>query len=200
MQEQAVGDGAARRVYGWPAPPRVEGEALVLADLDGTLRGDVLPMVKLVGPLLPRFADKVLRREPWNARKLVHFLWDVARLWTLRTLHAEERRRYKQLFSELHHLAAAMLRGAGLASVRAKYRSALPRIPGLWHAGAVELLARMSAQARVALVTGSEQLQTEECVALLAPRVDPRRVRVHGSLYRHDERAGCFSARKSGNR
>lgn len=172
------------RSSGWPELPD-PALPLVLADLDGTLRGDVLPMVRLVKPLLPRLADKALLREPWNAQKLAHFLWDVAKLWALRTLHAEERRRYKRLFSELHHLTAAMLRGIELEVVRAKYRDALPRLEGLWAPGAIEFLRRASAHSVVAIVTGSEQVQTEQCVALLSRfGVEARRVLAFGSLYR----------------
>jgi phosphoserine phosphatase len=151
-------------------------------------------MVKLAGPLVPNFLNKVLFHEPLNAHKFVYFVWNLGRLWTLRTIFSEQRRRYKHLFSELHHLAAALLRGMRLEDVRAMYRESLCRTQGLWFDGAVELLRRVTRSAVVVLVTGSEQLQTEECVRLLADwGVDTERIFVHGSLYGYDRSTGRFT-------
>jgi hypothetical protein len=51
----------------------------------------------------------------------------------------------------------------------------------------------LTQQAVVVLVTGSEQVQTEECVRLLAMRgVDTDRILVHGSLYGCDAETGRF--------
>ncbi len=181
--------------YGWPTVPEsLRDLPLILLDVDGTVRGDVLPMVKLAQPLIPNFVGKVLFHEPVNAGKLLRFIWNLARLWTLRTLHSEQRRRYKYVFSELHYLAAAMLHDMPVAEVRRKLDQHLPSIKGLWFEGAVELLRRLTRRAVVVLVTGSEQLQTEQCVRLLADQgLDTRRVLVNGSLYGFDRAEGRFT-------
>jgi phosphoserine phosphatase len=152
--------------------------------VDGTVRGDVLPMVKLARPLMPNLLQKVTLQEPWNLYKFLHFCWNLGKLWTLRTVHREHRRRYKHLFSELHHLAASLLEDTPVADVRAKYRECLPPMRGIWFEDAITLLRRLTQQANVILITGSEQAQTEECVRLLgAHGVNTSRIFVHGSLY-----------------
>jgi len=170
----------------WPVIPNLQRDELpiVVSDLDGTLRGDVGPMVKLAGLLVPKFIRKVLRREPLRAGKVLWFLLGLGRLWTLRTINREHRRRYKYLFSELHTLAATLLSGTETSQLRELYQQSLPHMAGLWYPEAIELLRRLTRTSRVILITGSEQIQTEECVRLLAQRgVDISRIHVHGSLY-----------------
>jgi hypothetical protein len=150
-------------------------------------------MVKLAGPLVPDYLAKLRRKQPVNAYKVAHFSWDLLRLWALRVIFREHRRRYKRLFSELHHLAASLLHDVALDELRERYRKRLPGYRGLWSGGAVELLRRFTADGVVVLVTGSEQLQTEECVRLLADqgvRID--RIFVRGSLYGFDPSCGRF--------
>lgn len=172
----------------------MQGPPVVLLDLDGTARGDVGPMARLARPLMPRFLDKALRREPVNARKLLRFVWNLGRLWVLRVIHRSHRRRYKTIFSELHHLAAALLEGEEVEAIRLRYREATRAMPRLWHDGAVELLRRMDPGVAAVLVTGSEQVQTEACVELLAARgVGVERIHVRGSRYAADEQSGRFT-------
>jgi hypothetical protein len=172
--------------YGWRSIPETDLPTLVF-DVDGTLRGDVLPMVRLARPLVPKYLRKVTLREPFNLRKLLQFSWNLARLWTLRTIHSEHRRRYKHLFSELHNLAGALFQGMTVDAVREKYRERLKHMHGLWWQDAVELLRRTTSRSNVVLVTGSEQVQTEECVRLLADQgVWIDRVFIRGSLYGFD--------------
>jgi phosphoserine phosphatase len=153
-------------------------------------------MVKLARPLVPNFLGKVMFHEPLNAHKFFHFLWNLAKLWTLRTVHRQQRRRYKHLFSELHNLSAALLHDTKREDVRLKFDGHLRHMRGLWFDGAVELLRRMTRSAVVVLVTGSEQLQTEQCVHLLADQgVDISRVLVHGSLYGYDPSEGRFTGK-----
>lgn len=172
-------------LYGWPTiPDSVRQEPLVLVDVDGTVRGDVLPMVKLARPMVPRVLHKVTLKEPWNFHKFLHFSWNLGKLWTLRTVNREQRRRYKHLFSELHHLAAALLENTPVSEYRARYRRCLPPMQAIWFDNAITLLRDLTRRAVVVLVTGSEQVQTEECVRLLSDRgVDTDRIFVHGSLY-----------------
>jgi phosphoserine phosphatase len=186
---------SAKETYGWPAiPEHLRGLPIIFVDVDGTVRGDVLPMVKLARPLVPNFLGKVMFHEPLNSHKLLHFLWNMAKLWTLRTVHREQRRRYKRLFSELHHLAAALLHDTRVEDVRSKFHERLLYLQGLWFDGAVELLRRLTRTSLVIFVTGSEQLQTEQCVALLADQgVDVTRILVHGSLYGYDSSQGRFT-------
>jgi hypothetical protein len=189
----------ASRSYGWPAIPEdFRGLPIAFVDVDGTARGDVLPMVKLARPLVPNLLHKVTFQEPFRFHKFVHFSWNLGKLWTLRTVYSEHRRRYKHLFSELHHLAAALLHDTDIDQVRATYRRNLPELQGLWFDDAVTLLRRLTSGAVVILVTGSEQLQTEECVRLLAGRgVDTRRVLVCGSLYGFDPAVQRFTGEVS---
>lgn len=78
--------------YGWPSLPEQQRDLpVVLLDVDGTVRGDVLPMVKLARPLVPNFLAKVMFHEPLNAYKLFGFFWNLARLWTLRTANKHKR-------------------------------------------------------------------------------------------------------------
>lgn len=122
--------------YGWkPVPANQQDRPILLFDLDGTLRGDVAPMVRLTRPLIPNITHKVTLQEPLNTGKLIRFLWNLASLWTLRTIHRQQRRRYKHLFSELHNLAAALLHDVCIEEVRLKYRDALPGMPNLWSKG-----------------------------------------------------------------
>jgi phosphoserine phosphatase len=185
----------AQSGYGWAPIPRPLCELPgFLVDLDGTLRGDVVPMVKLAGPLVPDYLAKLRRKQPINAYKAAHFAWDLLRLWALRIIFREHRRRYKRLFSELHHLAASLLHDIPADQLRARYRKRLPKYRGLWSGGGVELLRRLTADGVVVLVTGSEQLQTEECVRLLADRgVRIDRMFVRGSLYGFDASRGRFT-------
>lgn len=172
--------------YDWPVIPRwsFDDIPVVVSDLDGTLRGDVTPMVRMAGLLVPNFLQKLKFREPWRLRKVLWFLFGLARLWVLRTLNREHRRRYKYLFSELHTLAAALLTDIEIGLLRRTYQETLPTISGLWYPEAINLLRRLTAEGRVVLVTGSEQIQTEECVRLLERHgVDISRIHVHGSLY-----------------
>ena len=171
--------------YGWPKiPEALRDEPVVLVDVDGTVRGEVLPMVRLAQPMVPKVLRKVMLREPWNLYKLVHFSWNLGKLWTLRTINREHRKRYKHLFSELHHLAATLLEDMPVGDYRARYRQCLAQMPGLWYEDAVPLLRQLTRRAVVVLVTGSEQAQTEECVHLLSNRgVDTSRIFVQGSLY-----------------
>jgi phosphoserine phosphatase len=151
-------------------------------------------MVKLARPLVPNFLGKVLFHEPLNAHKFFRFLWNLAKLWTLRTVHRQQRRRYKHLFSELHHLSAALLHDTKLEDVRMRFDEHLRSMRRLWFDGAVELLRRMTRSAVVVMVTGSEQLQTERWVRLLDGKgVDTSRVLVHGSLYGYDPSEGRFT-------
>jgi phosphoserine phosphatase len=153
-------------------------------------------MIKLARPLVPNFLGKVMSHEPVNAHKFFHFLWNLAKLWTLRSVHRQQRRRYKHLFSELHHLSAALLHDTKLEDVRSRFSAHLRLMRRLWFDGAVELLRRLTPSAVVVLVTGSEQLQTEQCVRLLVDQgVDTSRVLVHGSLYGYDPSAGRFTGR-----
>jgi phosphoserine phosphatase len=181
---------AKQRKYGWPKiPAELHDLPLFIVDVDGTVRGDVVPMVRLARPLVPNYLKKIVLLEPLNAVKAAQLLWNLSKLWTLRTINREHRRRYKHLFSELHNLAAALLRGMEVEALRARYREFLPHMDGLWSEGAVELLRRATRRSLVVLVTGSEQVQTEECVQLLAGRgVDVERIFVRGSLY------GCQAA------
>jgi hypothetical protein len=183
--------------YGWrPIPDRLSHLPVSVVDLDGTLRGDVIPMVKLAAPLVPNFLAKVTFREPLNAHKLVRFLWNMGGLWTLRIIYYEHRRRYKHLFSELHNLAAALLAGMELEVIRAKFRQHLPAVKGLWFEHSAELLKRLTDSGLVVLVTGSEQLQTEESVRLLAGLgVDVDRIFVRGSLYGFHPRTERFTGK-----
>lgn len=170
----------------WPVIAGLQRDELpiVVSDLDGTLRGDVGPMVKLAGLLVPKFIRKVLMREPLRAGKVLWFLLGLCRLWALRTINREHRRRYKYLFSELHTLAATLLSGTETLQLRELYQQSLPHMSGLWYPEAIELLRRLTQTSRVILITGSEQIQTEECVRLLATHgVDVSRIHVHGSLY-----------------
>lgn len=185
------------RTYGWPTiPESLRTYPLILVDVDGTVRGDVAPMIRLARPMLPSVLRKLTWKEPWNLHKLVHFSWSLGKLWTLRTVHREQRRRYKRLFSELHHLAAALLRDTPIGEFRARYRRCLPQMPGIWHEGAIALLRRLTQQAIVVLVTGSEQAQTEECVGLLPDcGVDTNRILVRGSLYGYDPTRQCFDGK-----
>jgi phosphoserine phosphatase len=173
------------QAHGWP---EVSSEAadlpVAFMDLDGTLRGDALPMVKLALPYVPNFASKVRLKEPIRAKKAVQFGWNLARLWTLRTLHHEQRRRYKRLFSELHHLSAALLSGFEVDEVRELFRRRAQQVKGIWFDNAVDLLDKLSKSCLVVLVTGSEQIQTQECVKMLARRgIRTDRLLVFGSLY-----------------
>jgi phosphoserine phosphatase len=87
-----------------------------------------------------------------------------------------------------------MLLDTGLEETRAKYRSRLVHYVGLWSEGAVALLQRLTDRGVVVLVTGSEQLQTEECVRLLdgtGVRID--RIVVRGSLYGFDAEQQRFT-------
>jgi hypothetical protein len=183
-----MGISLADGTYGWPTiPESLRAEPLILVDVDGTVRGDVMPMVRLARPMLPRVLRKATWKEPWNVHKLVHFSWNLGKLWTLRTVNREQRRRYKHLFSELHHLAAALLEDTPVNAFRARYRRCLPQMRQIWFDGAAALLRRLTQRAIVVLVTGSEQVQTEECVRLLSSRgVDTSRIFVHGSLYGYD--------------
>lgn len=181
--------------YGWPSiDERLRGLPLFFADLDGTLRGDVGPMVRLARPLVPNFAAKVLRQEPVNFTKTLRFLGDIGTLWILRMLHRQQRRRYKYLFSELHQLAGALLRDVPVEAIQRKYAKQIPHMHGLWHDGAIKFLRRLTQRAIVVLVTGSEQLQTQECVRLLAAHgVDIGRIVIRGSLYGWDPASGRFT-------
>jgi phosphoserine phosphatase len=183
--------------YGWRTmPDDLRGLPIVFVDVDGTVRGDVVPMVKLARPLVPNVLHKVAFKEPFNFHKFLHFTWNLGKLWTLRTVYNEHRRRYKHLFSELHHLAAALLHNTPLEQVRATYRRRLPQMQALWFDSAVTLLRRLTRGAVVVLVTGSEQLQTEECVRLLGERgVDVRRILVCGSLYGFDSATQRFTGK-----
>jgi len=181
--------------YGWATIPEALHELPVhVLDLDGTLRGDVAPMVKLARPLVPNYLNKLTFHEPWNTYKLFHFAWSLGMLWTLRTIHREQRRRYKHLFSELHHLAATLLRDTPIEKVRDIYRRRIPHMHKLWFDGAVEFLGQATQRGTVVVVTGSEQIQTEQCVQLLAGRgVDLSRVFVRGSRYAFDPRRQWFT-------
>ncbi|MHC4878326.1 MAG: haloacid dehalogenase-like hydrolase [Planctomycetota bacterium] len=177
---------SAPAVNAWPVIPSDQRDSLpiVVSDLDGTLRGDVGPMVRMAGLLVPKFLHKMLLREPVRAGKTIRFLWGVICLWTLRTINREHRRRYKYLFSELHTLAASLLSGMDTARIRKMYRQNLVQMGELWYPEAIDLLRRLTQSSRVILITGSEQIQTEECVRLLADHgVDISRIHVHGSLY-----------------
>jgi hypothetical protein len=178
--------------YGWPKiPESLSDQPLVLVDVDGTVRGEVLPMIRLARPMLPKVLRKVMLKEPWNLHKLLHFSLNLGKLWTLRTVNREQRKRYKHLFSELHHLAATLLQGMPVGEYRARYRHCLARMPGVWFDDAIPLLTQLTRQAVVILITGSEQVQTEECVHLLSDRgVDTDRIFVQGSLY------GCDQAKQ----
>ena len=181
--------------YCWQSIPCEEDELpIVLVDVDGTMRGDVIPMIRMVRLLIPDYIKKLTFQEPLNAHKALQFLINVTKLWALRTIYSEQRRRYKHLFSELHYLAAAILQGTEVEKLRSDYRTQLSRVKRLWHTGAVDLLRRLTASANVVLVTGSEQIQTEECVRLLADRgVVTRRIFVRGSLYGVDRRSQKFT-------
>jgi phosphoserine phosphatase len=151
-------------------------------------------MVRLAKPLVPNYLEKFMLREPLNAHKVVRFSWDLAKLWTLRTVYREHRKRYKHLFSELHHLAAAVLQDTPLEVLRKRYRKRTAHLASLWHSAAGDLLRKLTGDGMVVLVTGSEQLQTEECVRRLQPRgVDLSRVFIRGSLYHVDHVAGRFT-------
>ena len=180
---------AVEDTYAWPIIPIDEFDdcRVVVSDLDGTLRSDVAPMIRMAGLLVPKFVQKLTLREPLRTGKLIRFLVGLGRLWCLRTINREHRRRYKYLFSELHTLAAALLTGMETRQLRAMYQRTLPSMPTLWYPEAVDLLKRLTMNGRVVLVTGSEQIQTEECVRLLENHgVDTSRIHVHGSLYRVD--------------
>ena len=183
--------------YSWQAIPRVEDELpIVLVDVDGTMRGDVLPMIRMVRLLIPNYIKKLTFQEPVNAHKALKFFVNITKLWALRTIYSEQRRRYKHLFSELHTLAAAVLEGTEVEALRSNYRTHLLRVKRLWHAGAVNLLRRLTANSNVVLVTGSEQVQTEECVRLLADQgVLTRRIFVRGSLYGVDPGSQKFTGK-----
>ena len=183
--------------YGWhPIPPDFQDRPVVILDLDGSLRGDVMPMVRLARPLVPKFTRKIMLREPLGTKRLLRFIWNLTSLWTLRTIHYEQRRRYKHLFSELHHLAAAMLQDMSLGEVRRMYCDTFASTPGLWWPDAVRLLRRLTREANLLIVTGSEQLQTEECVKLLAGHgVLTNRIFVRGSLYDFNEQRRRFTGR-----
>lgn len=183
--------------YGWPEiPASLRGWPIVLLDVDGTLRGDVLPMVKLARPLLPNYLAKLTRQQSVNFYKVMSFAWSVGRLWALRVLFSEQRRRYKRLFSELHYLAASLLAGTMVDELRVRYQRDLPGMRYLWSEHAVELLRRLTRESVVVLVTGSEQTQTEECVRLLAGQdVVLERILVRGSLYGFDIARQCYTGR-----
>jgi phosphoserine phosphatase len=90
----------------------------------------------------------------------------------------------------LHVYAAATLKQVSLTDLRMKYRSAIELMSYLWSPGAIKLLRDLPASMTVVLVTGSEQLQTEECVRQLGRygiRTD--RIIVRGSLYGVDEQS-----------
>ena len=161
---------------------------IALLDLDGTLRGDVLPMVRLAQPLLPPFLNRWPRfesdRETARSLKIARFGSSLLRLWTLRTFTRHHRRRYKHLFSELHMLAANVLQDANTSEVRKRYRQHLQAMDGIWWPSAISLLREITSQMVVILVTGSEQVQTEECVRILAAEgIDTSRIFVRGSRY-----------------
>ena len=181
--------------YGWRPIPSEENELpVVLVDVDGTMRGDVLPMIRMVRLLMPDYVKKFTFQEPFNAHKALRFMVNITKLWVLRTIYSEQRRRYKHLFSELHSLAAAILHGTEVETLRSDYRTQLLRVKGLWHTGAVNLLRRFTARANVVLVTGSEQVQTKECVRLLDDQgVLTRRIFVRGSLYGVDRGSQKFT-------
>ena len=183
--------------YGWrEIPDSLRHLPIVIMDVDGTLRGDVGPMTRLARPLVPRFLQKVMFREPWRLGSLIAFTWNLVRLWVMRTVNRDERRRYKHLFSELHHLAAAMMRFTDADSLRKIYRSHIADCDRLWYPAAVEVLRRITPHAVVVLVTGSEQLQTEECVRLLTGHgIDTSRIFVRGSLYHYDSETRRFTGR-----
>ncbi len=183
--------------YGWPEiPASLRGWPIVLLDVDGTLRGDVLPMVKLARPLVPNYMAKLTLQQSLNFYKVIGFTWSVGRLWALRVLFSEQRRRYKRLFSELHYLAASLLAGTALDELRARYQRDLPGMRNLWSEHAIELLRRLTRENVVVLVTGSEQAQTEECVRLLAGQnVALERILVRGSLYGFDVARQCYTGR-----
>jgi phosphoserine phosphatase len=185
--------------YGWPPViAEHQGLPLYLVDLDGTLRGDVLPMVRLAQPLIPKVLLKIKGKAPVHLAKAVQFVSSVGELWVRRAAQSEQRRRYKYFFSELHHLAAAMLQHLSQDAVRNLYSRRIPGMEGLWHSDAIALLRRLTRDAIVSVVTGSEQIQTEECVRLLSPLgVDISRVYVRGSLYGYDAKQSKFTGKVS---
>ena len=182
---------------GWrEIPESLSHLPMIIMDVDGTLRGDVGPMTRLARPLVPRFLHKVMFREPWRLGSFVAFVWNLLRLWVVRTVNRDERRRYKHLFSELHHLAAAMMRFTDADSLRQIYRKHIATCENLWYPAAIELLRRVTPHAVVVLVTGSEQLQTEECVRLLADHgIDTSHIFVRGSLYDYNAATRRFTGR-----
>ena len=76
--------------YSWQAIPRVEDELpIVLVDVDGTMRGDVLPMIRMVRLLIPNYIKKLTFQEPVNAHKALKFFVNITKLWALRTIYSE---------------------------------------------------------------------------------------------------------------
>ena len=79
--------------YGWrPIPPTLAEGPIFLYDVDGTLRGDVRPMVELAKPLVPDYLGKATLREPLNTHKVARFVFNLGKLWTLRTVNRQQRR------------------------------------------------------------------------------------------------------------
>jgi phosphoserine phosphatase len=155
-------------------------------------------MVRLAQPLIPKFLLKIKGKAPVHLAKAMQFVSSVGELWVLRAAQSEQRRRYKYFFSELHYLAASLLQHLSGDAVRDLYAKQIPGMEGLWHSEAIALLKQLTRAAIVAVVTGSEQLQTEECVRLLAPLgVDISRVYVRGSLYGYDAKQSKFTGKVS---
>lgn len=169
------------------------GLPLALLDVDGTLRGEVVPMFQLAKLISPNWRRKLTRAEDLNWFKFASFCRDVWALWKRNAADPRIRQHYKPLFSELHIAAVAVLQQTNVAELRQAYRSQIELMSFLWSPGAIRLLREMTKSMAVLLVTGSEQIQTQECVRLLSRYgVRTERIAVRGSLYGVDA-AGGFS-------
>lgn len=177
--------------YRWgEVPACFRDDPIALLDLDGTLRGEVVPMIRLATLIAPNWRLKLNGGESLELRKLVTFCRNVLSLWKHNAQAKHHRLRYKPLFSELHVCAAATLKQVSLTDLRTTYRSAIELMSYLWSPGSIKLLRELTPSMTVVLVTGSEQLQTEECVRQLGRygiRTD--RIIVRGSLYGVDEQS-----------
>jgi phosphoserine phosphatase len=175
--------------YGWDQTSSFDTDLpLALLDVDGTLRGELKPMIRLARLLAPKWRRKLNGEESLNFYKCKSFCRNIGGLW--KCLQDENNRlHYKPLFSELHIAAASLLHRTPVQKQRLEYRSQIELMNCLWSPGAIHLLRKLTSHMNVVLVTGSEQLQTEECVRQLSRygvRLD--RIAVRGSLYGID---GC---------